>query len=180
MSARVAHPRRLAALAALALALVALAVALGGCGGSSDATAAETAAPTEIVAATFPTGRDTDEVSASGAKPVPACELVTKPEAEAILGKNVSVSERPLGPTCVYAGSGRRVSLVVEKVPLKALRDGARSATEVTVAGRRGWCVRYETTAVVVSAGEGRVLHVTGPCAAGVRFAAKALPRISK
>ncbi len=175
-----ARPNTLSRLAPLvALALVALAVALGGCGGSSDA-AAETAPATEIVAATFPTGRDTDEVSASGSKPVPACELVTKSEAEAILGAGVAVSERPLGPTCVYAGSGRRVTLVVEKVPLQTLRNGARSATEVTVAGRHGWCLRYESTAVVVAVSQGRVLHVSGPCAAGVRFAGKALPRIPK
>ena len=80
-----------------ALALTALAVALGGCGGGTDA-AAETVTQTEIVTATFPTGHDTDEVSASGAKQVPACELVTKHEAEAILGAGVAVSERPQGP----------------------------------------------------------------------------------
>lgn len=160
------------------LALVALVVVAFSGGGGSEPATAETVSHTEIVTATFPTGRDTDEVSASGSKPTPACELVTKREAEAILGAGVALSEKPLGPTCVYSGSGRRVSLVVEKVPLATLRDAARSATEVTVAGRRGWCLRYETTAVVVGVGQGRVLHVTGPCPAGVRFAVKALPRI--
>jgi hypothetical protein len=161
-----------------ALALVALAVSLGGCGGGSDA-AAETVGPTEIVAATYPTGRDTDEVSASGAKPIEPCRLVSKREAEGILGKGVGVSEKPQGPTCVYSASGRHISLVVEKVPLKALREGARSGEPVTVAGRSGWCLRYEATAVAIAVGEGRVLNVSGPCAAGVRFAAIALPRIS-
>lgn len=161
-----------------ALGLVALVVMAVGSGGDDTEATAETVTHTEIVKATFPTGRDTDEVSASGSKPIPACELVTKREAEGILGSGVGVSEKPLGPTCVYAGSGRRVTLAVEKVPLKALRDGARSATEVTIAGRHGWCLRYETTAVVVAVGKERVLHVTGSCAAGVRFAAKALPRI--
>ena len=171
-------PHRLRGIGPLAaLALAASAVALGGCGGGSDA-AAETVGPTEIVTASYPTGRDTDEVSASGAKPIQPCALVSKSEAEGILGKGVAVSEKPQGPTCVYSGSGRKVRVVVEKVPLKSLREGARSATEVSVAGRHGWCLRYETSAVVVAVGEGRVLQVTGPCAAGVRFAAVALPRI--
>jgi hypothetical protein len=170
--------RRLWGLAALAaLGIAALLVVLGDSGGGSDATA-ETIGPTEIVAAAYPTGRDTDEISASGAKPVEPCRLVTKSEAEGILGAGVAVSERPQGPTCIYSGSGRRISQVVEKVPLRALRAGARSATPVTVAGRRGWCLRYETTAVAVAVGDERLLYVTGPCAAATRFATIALPRI--
>lgn len=169
--------RLLIPLAALAVAAVVIATGRGGA--DSEATA-KTVAHTEIVTATFPTGRDTDEVSASGSKPIPACELVTKPEAEAILGAGVAVAEKPLGPTCLYSGSGRQVTLVVEKTPLQALRHGARSATKVTADGRQGYCLRYETTAVAFAVGEGRILHITGPCPAGVRFAAKALPRIPK
>jgi hypothetical protein len=70
------------------------------------------------------------------------------------------------------------VTLVVEQASIKALREGARKATPVTIAGKTGYCVRYESTSVIVAAGGRRVLQVTGPCAAGVRFAAAALPKI--
>jgi hypothetical protein len=134
---------------------------------------------TEITSAVYPTGKDTDEENTTGAKPIKPCRLVSKAKAEGILGTHVTVTERLQGPTCVYAGSGRQVTLVVERASIKALREGARKATPVTVAGRPGWCVRYESTSVIVSAGGGRVLQVNGPCAAGVRFASVALPQIT-
>jgi hypothetical protein len=133
---------------------------------------------TEIATGRFPNGHDTDEVSVTGAKPIKPCSLVSKKAASNILGDGVHVSERPQGPTCVYVGSGRQVSLVVEEVPLRPLREGARKATPVSIRGTRGWCIRYEATSVVVGVGHGRVLQVTGPCPAGVRFAAAALPKI--
>lgn len=159
-----------------ALAAVAMLVALGGCGGSGSATAA--GVTNEIATASFPSGHDTDEVSVTGAKPVKPCALVTKTEAEGILGKGVKVSERLQGPTCVYSGSGRQVALVVEMGSLKKLREGAKTSTPVAVGSHSGYCLRYESTSVVVGAGAGRVLQVTGPCAAGVRFAEAALKRL--
>lgn len=132
----------------------------------------------EVVSAANPTGEDTDEVSTSGAKPIEPCALVSTAEADEILGGGVHVVERPQGPTCIFTGSGRQVSLVVSHVSLHSLVDGARHAEGVSVAGRRGWCVQYETWAVLLSVGSHRILQVTGPCQAGVRFAAVALPRI--
>ncbi|HTR73920.1 MAG TPA: hypothetical protein VMH33_01510 [Solirubrobacterales bacterium] len=173
----------LAALAAIAVAL--LVVASGGSDGREGPAAAARAdnvvddgGSIEIATASFPTGRDTDEVSATGAKPIRPCWLVPKRKAEAILGAGVTVTERPQGPTCVYSGSGREIDLVIEKVPLKALRNAARSAEAVTIAGRRGWCLRYQASSVVIAVGTRRVLQVTGACQAGVRFAAVAVPRI--
>jgi hypothetical protein len=159
--------------ALLALAAI-TAATVGGCGGGSS----ENQGVTEISSAAYPNGHDTDEVSASGAKPIKPCGLVSKAEAKAILGTGVSVAERLQGPTCSYTGSGRQVTLVVGRVSLRSLRGAARGATPVKITGRPGWCLRYEATSVVVAAGEDRVLQVTGPCAAGVRFAALALPRI--
>lgn len=178
-----ARNRTLLGLALLAAAIFVVVLAAAG-GSDSDATTVgsdavtDNGGTTEIVTASYPTGRDTDEVSASGAKPIAPCTLVTKKQAEGILGGGVKVTERPQGPTCVYSGSGREIDLVVEKVPLKQLKEGARSAKPVTIRGRQGWCLRYESTSVVVAVGSGRVLQVTGPCQAGVRFAAAALPRI--
>jgi uncharacterized protein DUF3558 len=168
-------------LALLAAAMVVAALALAACGGGSSSDSANVTTDggvTEIVTASFPGGHDTDEVSPTGAKPMKPCGLVTKAQAEGILGKGVKVSERPQGPTCVYSGSGREVDLVVEKVPLSSLKNGARSVEPVTINGRQGYCLKYGSTSVVVAVGSGRVLQATGPCQAGVRFAAIALKRL--
>ena len=184
--------------AAAALAAASALVVLAGCGSSGgDATAQGAVSAgsssyivkgddevtkgegaTEIAAAKYPNGHDTDEVSVTGRKPIKPCALVPKAQANRILGGSVKVAERPQGPTCVYSGSGRQVSLVVEEVALRPLVDGARTARHLTIKGHSAWCLRYETTSVVTAVGKGRVLQVTGPCQAGVRFAAVAIPRI--
>jgi hypothetical protein len=202
MSKKRAAIRRSGWLATLVAVAVTATVVIAGCGagsGPSEATAKETAssasAPsqrivkssdpvtksegaTEIQSAEFPNGQDTDEVSVSGTKPVKPCSLVTRAQANNILGGNVKISEHLQGPTCVFTGSGREVSLVVMEVPLKPIIEGARSSRPVKVGGKQAWCVRYEKFSVVTGVGRGRVLQVTGSCAAGVRFAAAALPRI--
>lgn len=174
-------------LALLGIAAIAAALVFAACGGfsgsgSTDADGedgvTDNGGATEIVAASFPTGRDTDEVSASGSEPIAPCTLVPKKQAESILGTGVKVTERVQGPTCIYSGSGREIDLVVEKVPLKPLQEGARSAKPLTINGRPGWCLRYQSTAVVIDVGNGQIMQVTGACQAGVRFAAVALPRI--
>lgn len=182
----------LGALAGVAL----LAVLLGGCGGGGPAEATAQAAGkseyivkgndkveknegvTEITTAQFPNGHDTDEVSVTGRKPIKPCSLVTAKQANSILGGHVKKSEHLQGPTCVFSGSGRQVSLVVEEVPLKQLVNGARNAHPLTIKGQKAWCLHYEMSSVVTSVGKGRVLQVTGPCQAGVRFAAFAIPRV--
>jgi hypothetical protein len=186
---------KVAGMVAVLAAVAGLAVLLGGCGGGgADATAAaagkseyivkgddkveKNEGVTEIATAQFPNGHDTDEVSVTGRKPIKPCSLVTSKQANAILGGNVKMSEHLQGPTCVYSGSGRQISLVVEEVPLKPLVNGARNAHQLTVQGQKAWCLHYEMSSVVTSVGKGRVLQITGPCQAGVRFAAAAIPRV--
>ncbi|HKZ14338.1 MAG TPA: DUF3558 family protein [Solirubrobacterales bacterium] len=165
----------------LVLAAIVAALALSACGGSSsdgNDAIAETGSEAEVVEAAFPSGHDTDEVSVTGAKPVKPCALVPKKKAEGILGSNVKVSERPQGPTCVYMGSGREIDLVVEKISLSALKSEAKKVEPVTINGRQGYCLTFQSTSVVVGISGGRVLQVTGPCQAGVRFASIALNRL--
>ncbi len=125
----------------------------------------------------YPTGRDNDETSETGAAPVEPCKLVSKGEAGAILGGTVGVTQEPKGPTCVYAlhGSKQQVTLAIESVRLASLRGHARKASHIQVAGHPGWCLRYESTSVAVPLADGRLLRVTGSCAAASRFAARAL-----
>lgn len=165
----------------LALAAIVAALALSACGGSSSSSngaVSETGSEAEVVEAAFPSGHDTDEVSVTGAKPVKPCALVPKKKAESILGSNVKVSERPQGPTCVYMGSGREIDLVVEKTSLSSLKSEAKKVEPVSINGRQGYCLTFQSTSVVVGLSGGRVLQVTGPCQAGVRFASIALNRL--
>ncbi|HTT93214.1 MAG TPA: DUF3558 family protein [Solirubrobacterales bacterium] len=176
---------RLRRAALLALVAIVAALALAACGGGGDSAAGdghdavtETGSESEVVEASFPSGHDTDEVSVTGAKPVKPCALVPKKKAEGILGSNVKVSERPQGPTCVYTGSGREIDLVVEKTSLGALKSEAKKVEPVTINGRQGYCLTYQSTSVVIGVSGGRVIQVTGPCQAGVRFASIALKRL--
>jgi hypothetical protein len=125
-----------------------------------------------------PLGVDNDEIQTTGAKPVKPCALVTRRQAAGILGSGTTASERPQGPTCVYSNAGRTVTLVVEDNSVSQLRKGARKATKVQLGNRSGWCITYQTTAVVVGVSEGRVLRADGACQAGVRFVTLALHRI--
>ena len=139
----------------------------------SEGAAAVTIEPRDI-----PTGVDNDEVQPTGAKPVEPCRLVTRQEAAAILGKGTKAVERPQGPTCVYTNAGRTVILAVEGNSVKQLRKEARKSTKVDLGGKTGYCVKYQTTAVITGISEGRVLRADGPCQAGVRFVTKALRRL--
>lgn len=184
--------RNLIAILILAAAATTMLVACGRSGSSSaDGTAPESGivassdqisttenAPAE---ARYPSGMDNDEISPTGAAPVKPCTLVSKDEASAILGTAVQVTTGPQGPTCIYEmpGSTQVMTLVVEHISLQGLRNQAKTANRVTVAGRAGWCLRYGSTSVAVPLAEGNVLAVTGPCADAARFAARALPRIS-
>jgi hypothetical protein len=145
---------------------------------SSDRISATTSAPSE---ARIPEGEESDEVSPTGAGPVKPCSFVPKTEAAAILGAPVRVTAGAQGPTCIYEtpDSKRVMTLVVERISLPSLRDQASAATRVVVAGRAGWCLRYQSTSLVVPLAEGNVLNVTGPCEAATRFAARAIPRIA-
>jgi hypothetical protein len=143
-----------------------------------ESTVAEEGTETQVEVARFPNGVDNDEISTTGAKPIKPCALVPKKKAEGILGAGVKLTERIQGPTCVYTASGRTVTLAVEKNSLKQLREGAKTSSKVTAAGKTGWCLRYDNSSVVFAVSHGRVLQITGPCAAGVRFAAIALPRL--
>jgi hypothetical protein len=197
--------RRCAILFALLLAVGVIAGCGGGSSASADAAAAgggsssspssggessaETAVKAEdpvsegeegttIESAREPLTADNDEIQPTGAKVIKPCTLVTRPEAEVILGKHVTSAERPQGPTCVYSASGRTVTLAVEVNSVNQLRKAARRASKVNVNGRTGWCITYQATAVIIGVSGGRVLRADGPCQAGVRFVAKALPRV--
>jgi len=129
----------------------------------------------------YPAGHDTDEKNDTGADPLHPCRWVTRSEAAAILGRRVTTSEAPQGPTCIYTPAGARaaVTLTLEIAPLSPLRRHAKHVAAMRVAGAGGYCLRYASPFVAVPVGASRILHVdAGSCAAAARFAARALPRV--
>jgi hypothetical protein len=136
-----------------------------------------TGKPPRIVS--YPYGKDNDEVSETGAKPIAPCSFVPRSEVRAILGSGVKITQEVQGPTCVYEPpDGQTVTLVVANDPVASLRQGARNASPVQIAGKTGWCMRYGSTSVGVPLSAGTMLHVTGPCAVAARLATLALPNI--
>ena len=109
------------------------------------------------------------------------CTLVSKAEAQAIVRRPIATpQEAPLGPTCIYQPVGAKnfVTLAVESIDFARIRPHIRNLTRVDVRGRTAHCGTYGQPATFVALGRGRVLNVTAPCAIGIRFAAKALPRL--
>jgi hypothetical protein len=121
---------------------------------------------------------DSGQSKASGANP---CALVSRVEAQAIIGKPIATpQEAPLGPTCIYQrlDAGSTVTIDVESVDFAKLRSLIRNRARVAVAGRTAYCGDYGRTTTFVPLGAHRMLSIAAPCAVGVRFAAKAIPRL--
>ena len=87
--------------------------------------------------------------------------------------------EAPLGPTCIYQPIGAKnlVTLTLESIDFATVRPHIRNLTQFDVSGRTAYCGTYGQPMTFVPLARGRVLNVTAPCAIGIRFAAKALPR---
>jgi hypothetical protein len=127
-----------------------------------------------------PASKATGTEPSGVAAPAQPCGLVSQSEAASILEETVSVSEGLQGPSCIYASrdSTQQVAVVVDSGPLSDLHKRPDKASRVEVGGRTGWCLHYGSSSVEVPLSDGRVLNVSGPCAAATRFAALALDRV--
>jgi hypothetical protein len=107
------------------------------------------------------------------------CRLVTKAEAEAIVGKPLKVTQAPQGPTCIYRRSSKaQVALSVQKIDFADIRKAGRIVSQQRAGKRTIYCVKYGATGTYVPLSGHRVLNITGACATGARFARKALSRL--
>ena len=109
------------------------------------------------------------------------CKLVSRAEAQAIVGRPVATpQEAPLGPTCIYQSVGTKtfVTLTVAGVDLARLKPDIRHLTRMKVDGRSGYCGVYGQPTTFVPLPNGKVLNITAPCMVGRLFAAKALIRL--
>ncbi len=130
-----------------------------------------------------PSGSVDDEVNASGAKTLDPCTLVTREEAQAILGKPVgNPVDAPQGPTCVYSVSGAKapVTLAVQALHFSTVKPQSQLQDRITlsVAGHTAYCGVAGTPTLIVPLSAGRFLSVVAPCPIAASFAAKALGRI--
>lgn len=110
------------------------------------------------------------------------CTLVSRAEAEAIVGGPIAApQEAPLGPTCIYQPQGAEatVTLAVEAMDFAKLGSHVHNTTRARVAGHAAYCATYGETTTFVPLGGYRVLDIAAPCGVGLRFAARALPRVA-
>jgi hypothetical protein len=135
------------------------------------------------VKARTPAGAIDDEVNASGAKTINPCTLVSRAEAQAILGKPVGQPvSAPQGPTCIYKPQGKTpvVTLAVESLHFSTTKPQAqlRDRMSVTVSGHTAYCGVAGDPTMILPLPAGRFLDVTAPCPLAAAFAAKALSHI--
>jgi hypothetical protein len=130
-----------------------------------------------------PSGNVDDEVNASGAKTLNPCTLVTREEAQAIVGKSVATPvDAPQGPTCVYNVQGAKapVTLAVQALHFSTVKPQSqlRDRVALSIAGHGAYCGVEGTPTLIVPLSAGRFLSVVAPCPIAASFAAKALGRI--
>jgi hypothetical protein len=136
------------------------------------------------VKARTPVGAVDDEVNASGAKALNPCTLVSRAEAQAILGKPVGEPvSAPQGPTCIYKpqGTTRVVTLAVESLHFSTIKPQSqlRDRMSVTVGGHTAYCGVAGTPTMILLLPAGRFLDVTAPCPLAAAFATKALAHLA-
>jgi hypothetical protein len=124
-----------------------------------------------------------DEVSNTGAKPLDPCSLVSRTQAQAILGQPVGQPvDAPQGPTCVYAPQGAKTQVTVAVIAtnFSTLQPQAhlRDRMSVKVGGRAAYCGVAGSPTMIVPLSTGRYLTVTAPCPIAASFAARALSHI--
>jgi hypothetical protein len=130
-----------------------------------------------------PTGRasraDSGRKPSTSGVPNP-CTLVSQRQAQSITGRAVSVTEAPLGPTCIYQENGVKasVTLSVQRLRFSSLKPSIKHLSKYTIRGNAAYCGVYGSPNLYVPLGNNRLLNVTAPCAVARKFAADALGRL--
>jgi hypothetical protein len=183
----------------IALLLVPAALVLAGCGSSAPTAPAPGSPERPLVAKPSETSSEpTTGRSSQGGNGSPfaqivqgqskhpqsrftPCNLVTRPEAQAIMGGSVRQPlEAPQGPTCIYrAAKGQRmVTIAVQGMDFAQVKPLLQHRKPVTTSGRTGFCGIYGQPMLYVPLTGGRVLTVGAECAVAQRFAAKAVRQL--
>jgi hypothetical protein len=120
---------------------------------------------------------DSGTGTATGPNP---CDLVSKAQAQAIIGAPVASQEAPLGPTCIYEARGGKepITVAVETVAFAKIRPMIHHPTRTIFLGHTLYCGEYGRPTTFVPLAHGQVLNVSASCSLGVRFAEKALSQL--
>jgi hypothetical protein len=124
-----------------------------------------------------------DEVNSSGAKTLDPCTLVSRSEAQAIVGQPIATPvDAPQGPTCIYRPIGGKllITVAVQDTNFSKIQPQAqlRDETPVSVRGHAAYCGLTGAPTLIVPLANGRFLSVTAPCPLAASLAAKALGRL--
>jgi hypothetical protein len=128
----------------------------------------------------FPSTR-VHELKPSGASILSPCTLVTRSEAQAILGQPIAGLQKAVqGPTCIYRqrNTKRLITVALQHVRLTAAQQRGKQVVRVNVAGHKGYCLKQGTLMMLVPLRDGQVLNVSAACPIAARFATKALARL--
>jgi hypothetical protein len=110
------------------------------------------------------------------------CNLVTGPQARAIVGRPIEQPfEAPQGPTCIYRSrdGGSFVTLAVQPLDFDKLMPTLQQRRRVAVSDRTGYCGHFGQDMLYVPLARGAVLSVAAPCTVAKKFAAKAVQRLA-
>jgi hypothetical protein len=128
----------------------------------------------------FPSTR-VHELKPSGASILSPCTLVTRSEAQAILGQPIAGLQKAVqGPTCIYRQrhTKRLITVALQHVRLTPAQQRGKQVVRVNVAGHKGYCLKQGTLMMLVPLRDGQVLNVSAACPIAARFATKALARL--
>ena len=121
------------------------------------------------------------ELKPSGASILSPCTLVTRSEAQAILGQPIAGLQKAVqGPTCIYRqrDTKRLITVALQHARLTAAQQRGKQVVRVNVAGHKGYCLMQGTLMMLVPLRDGQVLNVSAACPIAARFATKALARL--
>jgi hypothetical protein len=125
-----------------------------------------------------------DEVNSSGARTLDPCTLVSRSEAQTIVGQPLAAPvDAPQGPTCIYRPIGGKllVTLALQSTNFSKIQPQAqlRDRTPVSVRGHAAFCGLTGGPTLIVPLANGRFLAVTAPCPIAAALASRALARLS-
>lgn len=106
------------------------------------------------------------------------CVLVSSAQAGSFTQTSVTVTEAPLGPTCIYQETGGAKAMVmvdVENASFSHLKPLIKHRSELTILQRAAYCGIYGAPVLYVPLGSTRLLHVAAPCGVAAKFANAAL-----
>jgi hypothetical protein len=119
-----------------------------------------------------------DRQTSKPARRFSPCNLVTRPEARAIVGEALHEPvEAVQGPTCIYRPRAGKalITLAIQDMSFKAIRRQIADLRQVAVSDRTAYCGTYGQPMLYVPLGGDRLLSVSAECGVARGFAAKAL-----